>query len=267
MTAQVSINPYLTSNAAGSFQVESVGLVQGTFYDDPAARFQLAGGTLASTETLPMWGGVAISELVPGAANTPGAVLGTVVSRALSLVSQASGQMTGFSVFNQAHAMVNSPQSPVPLSGSYGPVNFFRFGSNARIAVPMTTGLVSLQGGLITTNVSWDFVNQMLIPGIAAYNSASVQSAAYTSSTGILALTFAAAPFGASVGSTANGVYISVSGITGGAVNGDWPITGTASSGTVISASLRHGQPELHGAAAFAAVFPGVGSLRPSRNR
>src|SRR5579859_1843144 len=117
MSAQVTINQLLTTNAAGSFNVSAVGTVQGTFYDDPAVRYALAGGVLASAETIPMWGGVGIFEDVPGAAGGP-------VGRATALTG--SKALTGFSVFNQAHAMIQSPQSPVPLAPSGGHVNFFR---------------------------------------------------------------------------------------------------------------------------------------------
>lgn len=245
MVASIPYNPFLTTNAAGSFDVETDGLVQGTFYDDPAVRFALSGGTLASSETLPAWGGVGYSEVVPNYTNSaPAYPLGTVLARATTLTLGA-GALTAFSVFNQAHAMVNNPSSPVPLTGSYGQVNFFRLGSGARVALAMAAELVSLEGEPVTTSLSWDFVQQELIPGIAAYAQQSVSSASYTSSTGILALTFSTAPFGASIGTGANGVYITVSGITGGAVNGSWPVTGTASSGTVVSVQIPTGLGSL----------------------
>lgn len=160
---QISINPVLQTNAAGSFNVTASGYVQGTMMDDPSVRNALAGGVLATTETVPMWGGVAISELVPGAAGTPSTTLGTIVSRALTMTAQAAGQITGFSVFNQAHAMVNSPQSPVPLATPGMSVNFFRLGSGARLALAIDPALVTLDGQLITSRVSWDFVNQKII--------------------------------------------------------------------------------------------------------
>ena len=65
MVANIAFNPNITTVSAGMFNTSSVGLVQGTAYPDPAIRYKLAGGTLASTETLPMWGGVGIYTDVP----------------------------------------------------------------------------------------------------------------------------------------------------------------------------------------------------------
>ena len=234
MVANISYNPNLTTVSAGLFNTTSVGLVQGTAYPDPAIRFKLAGGTLASTETLPMWGGVGIYTDVPGVTGGPVTPLGPVVGRAASLTN-----LLAFSVFDQAYGMINTPQSPVPLAGSYMQVMYYRLGSGARIAVAASPALVSLRGGLTNPQVSWDYVNQELVPYVLpAFASEAVTSAAYTSGTGIIALTFGAAPFGAGIGSGANGALISVSGLAGTGVaplNGTWAVTGTASSGTVVS--------------------------------
>jgi hypothetical protein len=233
MVATISYNPNITTVTSGLFNIQSTGLVQGTAFPDPAIRFKLASGLLATTETLPMWGGVGIFTDIPGVVGGPATQLGTIVGRATSV-----SNLIAFSVFDQMYGMINTPQSPVPLAASSMQVGYYRLGSGARIAVQAAPALASDVGSLTNLQVSWDFVNQQLIPFIAAYVSASVSSATYTSSTGIIALTFSAAPFGASIGSGANGVYISISGLAGTGVaplNGDWPITGTGSSGTVIS--------------------------------
>jgi hypothetical protein len=69
--------------------------------------------------------------------------------------------------------------------------------------------------------------------------SASIASATYNSATGILSLTFAAAPFGASVGSTLDGAQVTISAIAGtgsvSSLKGQWVITSTGSAGTVIN--------------------------------
>lgn len=166
MSGNISFNPYVTTNALGSFNIQTTGFIQGTALDQPAIRFALSGGVLASTETLPMWGGIGISENIPGLSGGPLDELGGVISRATSETAGTAGQLTGFSVFDQAHSMVNFPQSPVPQSAVGGLVNFYRLGSGARIAVAMDPALVSLEGEVITTQVSWDFTNQRLI----AYN-------------------------------------------------------------------------------------------------
>lgn len=149
----IQLNPLLTTNAAGLFNTSAEGVVVGTMMDDPAIRNSLAGGILASTETLPMWGGVGIEEDINFAA-----VLGPSIKRAAAFAN-----LTGFSVFNQANAFVNTPQSPVPTAQPGMTVPFFRFGSGARIIVSMDPALVTLNGGLVTQQVSWDFANQRLV--------------------------------------------------------------------------------------------------------
>jgi hypothetical protein len=149
--------PLAQTNFQNTFSVQSDGAIQGTFVDDPAVRYALSGGILATSETVPMWGGVAIAEAIPDPANQNDA-LGGAITRAA-----ATAGITGFSVFNQANAMVITPQSSVPLAGSGMQVNFFRLGSGARIWVQCDPALVSDEGNPITTQFTWDFVNQKLI--------------------------------------------------------------------------------------------------------
>jgi len=87
-------------------------------------------------------------------------------------------------VFNQDHAMVNSPQSPVPLAGSGMLVNFFRLGSGARIAVACDPSLVSLEGSVITSQVSWDFHNQVLQPYDASTPTYALSSVTWANTNG-----------------------------------------------------------------------------------
>jgi hypothetical protein len=187
MVATVSFNPVLTSTATGSFNVQSDGYVQGQAMDSPANRNDLNGGVLASTQTLPMWGGCAVSENVPSSsllsANGITQLGGTII-RATTLTAQATGQLTGFSVFDQAHSMISSPQSPVPLAGTGMTVNYYRIGSFARIALACDPSLISLQGGLITQNVSWDFTNQVLQPYDASTATQSVTSMTWSATNG-----------------------------------------------------------------------------------
>jgi hypothetical protein len=165
MVANIAFNPYVQTSAAGMFNIESDGFIVGTAMPDPATRFALAGGWLASTETLPMFGGVGISESIPTERSTapvtptrPDLALGGVIGRAADYA-----HLTGFSVFDQNYAAVNTPQSPVPTVGSGGLVNFYRLGSGARVALAIDPTLVTLEGGLITAQVSWDFTNQKII--------------------------------------------------------------------------------------------------------
>lgn len=189
MAATVNINPMQTTNAAGSFGTSWNGLMQGTAFDDPASRNYLAGGLVASTETLPMWGGVGIYEHIPGPeSNTsPNLTLGGLIGRATALTG--SKALAGFSVFNQAHAMLNTPQSPVPVALNNMSVNFYRFGSNARITVACDPSLASLEGGITGAQVAWDFVNQILVPYLGTLT---ISSGTYNDTTGVVTLTMSA---------------------------------------------------------------------------
>lgn len=181
MVATVSFNPVLTSNAGGSFNTSSDGYIQGHTMDSPSTRNDLAGGILAATETKPMWGGVAISESIP---SSIASATGSSIIRATTLTAQAAGQLTGFSVFDQAHGMISSPQSPVPLAGTGQTVNFYRLKSFARIAVACDPSLLNLQTGLITQNVSWDFTNSVLQPYDASTATQSVTSMTWSNTNG-----------------------------------------------------------------------------------
>lgn len=64
MASALSVNPMQTTNARGTFYAKSDGLIQGVALDDPAARYALASGTLASDEIKPLWGGLPVNELV-----------------------------------------------------------------------------------------------------------------------------------------------------------------------------------------------------------
>lgn len=161
----IQFNPLPQTSAAGMFTIESDGYIAGTAMPDPATRFALAGGILASTETLPMFGGVAIGENIPTERSTapatptrPDVALGGSIIRAA-----AEAGHTGFSVFDQNYSAINTPQSPCPSVGPGGLVNFYRFGSGARVCLPITASLVTLEGTLITSQVSWDYTNQIII--------------------------------------------------------------------------------------------------------
>jgi hypothetical protein len=218
MAINTPFYPYATTNAAGSFSVQSAGYVQGVFMDDPAARYGLSMGNLSASATGPVWGGMAISEFIPSAGVD--GTLGSAIAPAT-----ASANLSGFSVFNQAYSMVGSPQSPVPLAGSTGAsVAYFRMGSGARIAVAADPSLVSLDGGLTTQSVSFDFNNQILVP---SGGTATVAVTSITSSFANGVYTFAVVT-AAAANVDAVGDEIFIAGVTGtGAalVNGSQTIT------------------------------------------
>lgn len=177
--ATIGFNPYATSNAAGSFGIQSGGYVQGTAQVQPASRYDLAGGVLNASETQAMYGGVAIYEQIPNPANpltAPNRDLGSIVGRATTLTQTSATGIAGFAVFDQNTAAVNSPSSPVPLVGSGGAVNFYRLGSLAKVVVQADPDIASMVGGSTGQNVSWDFNNQLLVP----YNASEFTVAAST---------------------------------------------------------------------------------------
>jgi hypothetical protein len=161
----MQFNPILQTNAPSTFGVSWDGLTQGVAMPDPAVRFQLAGGTLDTAETVPVWGGVGISENVPAnpVANIAGS--GGRIAIATNLTGGATLKtMSGFSVFDQAYGMINSPQSPVPLASGGMQVMFYRFGSLARLALKMDPTLAAaLYDKPITQPVSWDFATQQIV--------------------------------------------------------------------------------------------------------
>lgn len=217
----ITLNPIQTTNARGSFGTSWAGLIQGTAFADPSTRNALAGGVLATTETLPMWGGVGISENVPASPLVPAGTFGGAIKRATLLTG--SQALTGFSVFDQNHSAINTPQSPVPLVGAGATMNLYRLGSGARIAVAADPVLASLEGGIITAQVSWDFALQRLIPYVAAYGANVITNATWAA--GVVTLTTTTA-HGLSVGSV-----FTISGFTPDAYNGTFTaITGTTGS-------------------------------------
>lgn len=123
--------------------------------------------------------------------------------------------------------------------------------------------------GMITGSLYWVIVagavptayNGIFLATALGYASEAVASATYNTSTGILALTFASAPFGAGVGATLDGANVTVLGLAGTSVaplNGTWPITGTASAGTVISLQATIGLGSLTITSATGTLQAGV---------
>lgn len=244
MALNTPFYPYQTTNAAQSFSVQSAGYVQGVYQDAPALRYSLMTGTLSASATGPIWGGMAISESLAPSSGYDRTQGGTITA------ATAVTNITGFSVFNNAYAWPGSPSSPVPMAGSAGmTVPFFRMGSGIEIPVAMDPSLVSLDGGLITQQVSWDFNNQVLQPYDASTATYSVTSATSSYSNGVytIAIVMAAASPVAAVGDRIN-----ISGVTGtGAslVNGNQTVSAftdnqhfsiqiTAASGAIATGTL-----------------------------
>ena len=159
MANTVSFNPYGTQNTQTSFLQETQGYIQGLARDDTVARMWLEEGTLATSETLPMWGGVPITELVNVTGSGP-VGLGSSIKRATAAPGSSSGATTGFSVFNQMAHMIIAQGAPVPLSSGGNGVGYFRIGTNARIAVAcdpaLVTALTSSDEPITEPALYWD---------------------------------------------------------------------------------------------------------------
>jgi len=155
MSGTISFNPYGTSTPQNSFLLQSQGYIQGAASDDPSSYQWLAGGTLKSSETLPMWGGVPIEELV----NLPGTGSDGLGGNVLRATSQAT--ITGWSVFNQAASMVITPGNSVPLAAVKNYVAFYRNGTNQRVAVQADPALAAAVSGnsIVASALYWDVTN------------------------------------------------------------------------------------------------------------
>jgi hypothetical protein len=152
----ITINPGLVTNAAGTFSAKTTGWVQGVLLDDPAKRYELLSGIVGSGA--PMWGGMAITE-----STTVGTAEAQEIGSTLALAT-SQANLTGFTVFSQGSAMVNSPQSPVPLAAANGAINFVRLGSGCRITVGISSAnAAALAGVAVNTALYWDYTNQVLL--------------------------------------------------------------------------------------------------------
>ncbi|MCS6004628.1 hypothetical protein LNO01_10805 [Klebsiella pneumoniae subsp. pneumoniae] len=236
--ANLYLNPMATTNAAGSFGVQSDGFIQGVALDDPANRFNLASGTVAATETKPLWGGLPVAELLPGVNSSP---RGSTIRRAVSLA-----ELEGFTVFNQAHNGLTTPQSPVPLYASGMSVSFYRLGSNMRVPLKASAQVVALgtAGASVKTPLAWDFVNnQVTTAAAAAFAGADIATTAVTYSNGVATATTDSAH-----GLTA-GQYVKISGVAPAAYNGTVVVLSVpnATTFTYVPASAPGGSATTQG--------------------
>lgn len=226
MSGSLSINPYQTTQPGDSFLQSTQGYVQGALMDDPAVRMELTAGYLKSTETIPMWPGVALQEYV----NTNGAAAdgtGAAVARSLTAAT-----ITGWCVGNQNGSMVVTPGSTVPIQGVGGDIHYMRTGSNARIAVQCAASLVaSLATGAVNSQVSWDFLNQQLIPYVAAYNANVITATTWAATNGGQATFTTTSAHGVTVGS-----YFQISGSVPTGYNGDYIALAGTTGSTLIGA-------------------------------
>lgn len=168
-TPSIALNPAVQTTFAGTFFASSDGYVQGDALDDPAIRFALRRGIVSPSATVPMWGGLAISEsLLAGGvgvgATNPSSDLQSVLVPATNITANTAGNLTGFTVFNQSTAMIQTAQSRVPQAPSSGSINFYRIGCGARIPFAASAAAIAAwTGGLSDPNtIYWDTNNLWL---------------------------------------------------------------------------------------------------------
>lgn len=188
----ISFNPMTQQAATSSFVTDTQGYIQGTYLDDPAMRFQLASGTIASSVTQPVWGGLPITLTVP-ADNSPEA------GPTIALASTIAG-IAGWTLFNQSHNMILTPGNNVPQADAGMTINFAKPGSLLRVAVKCNSTLLNnLAGGLDNVQVAWDFTNDELttyssgtaLPVTIEAVSSTSQVVNYNSSTGAVTWDYA----------------------------------------------------------------------------
>ena len=154
----------VTTVAGGLFNTNSNGFTQGDALDDPAVKFFLAGGVLSTSATSPLWGGVPITELIPTLQNgyysqpQPGtdSLGGTIIQ------ATTASAPTGIAVYNQAFGGITTPQSTAPLFSPGMSVNFYRFGSGARIPLVCDSTIVGLDGSSVVETVYWNYSTNQL---------------------------------------------------------------------------------------------------------
>jgi len=151
-----TFNPYVVTNVQDGFSVQSQGYWQGDLLDDPAGRYQLSAGVVAATETLPMWGGIAVFEKTTANAVDGGAA--PLIGRAASAATFA-----GFSVFNGSYSLPTTPQSPVPMGSPGNSFNFVRAGTKNRVVVKAGTAILALVGTDNPQTFGWDATAQELV--------------------------------------------------------------------------------------------------------
>lgn len=151
----ISFNPNLTQSPQNSFLIESQGYVQGVYLDDPTTKNWLESGVISSANVQPLWGGLPIDLNVPSI-NVSRLGLSIVLATAIAGIS-------GFTVFNQAYNGIITPGSNVPQYSSGMNIAFFKLGTNARIAVPISAALaIAVEGGSINQSVTWNFSTNQL---------------------------------------------------------------------------------------------------------
>lgn len=259
--------PSYTTSGQGLFNgASSTGLIQGQAFPDPSTRNALRAGIVSQNETVPMWGGIGVyADISPISTNGPKGVMGQVVGRATALTGSTG--LVGFTVSDQGYNMISDPNNTVPTAGSGQSINYYALGSRARIAVACDPALISLRGGNVNQQVSWDFVNQILVPYLGTLT---ISSGTYNNTTGVVTLTLSAsATFSAGdaiiVSSlTGTGAYASLNGTFTALTVSGTTVTYQATAG--VGASTITGGSLTLGSGASSALPVSVLDVQPTGN-
>lgn len=153
--SSIAINPYLTTNPGGLFDVDTNGFSQGFTWDNPSTYMYLEGGLFNPASTVPLIGGIPIVENVATENNNG---RGPTID-----IASTNASITGFSTFDRNYAAPQVPGSGVPLVYQGGSAMFYRLNRGARIALQVSAALAAaLGGGSSLQQVSWNFTTGML---------------------------------------------------------------------------------------------------------
>lgn len=153
----IVLNPLPTTSASGSFGVSTSGQVAGSLYPNASSRNFTRTGFLASSVTGLVYGGV-------GVTTTTHATASSMLSPTLTLAT-AIGNLSGFAVWDQSAAGIQTAQSTVPLFSAGMSISFVEFGLGATIALPISnTNAANLLGVGDYTQLTWDYTNQVVVP-------------------------------------------------------------------------------------------------------
>lgn len=127
----------------------------GMSLDDPTARMWLETGSISSSNTQPLWGGLPVELQVPA--------LNASRTGQIVLLAATNAEIEGFTVFDQAFNGVIAPGSTAAQYMVGMSIAFYKLGTNRRIGVPVSAALAAAaEGGQITQQVSWNFTTQQL---------------------------------------------------------------------------------------------------------
>ena len=153
--SSIAVNPFLTTNPGGLFDVDTNGFSQGFTWDNPSTYMYLEGGIFNPSATVQLIGGLPIVEIV---ASENGNGRGQTIE-----IATTNASITGFSTFDRNYAAVQPPGSGVPLVYPGGSAMYYRLGRGARLGLQVTSALAAaLAGGSSIQQVSWNFTSNML---------------------------------------------------------------------------------------------------------